>query len=67
MSDNFTVEEMNFLWCMKKSSRKNTIENIENAKILFDREMKRIADSVLGKLNHISEDEFLQLPVELAE
>lgn len=55
----FSVAEINFICIVKGDNRKDTINNIFDAlPDLEDKEMIEIAETVIGKLESISDSEY---------
>ena len=58
----FTVEEMNFLCIVRGLDREDTLNNIfETIPDIEDDEMKKLAEVLIGKLNIMSEVEFIEI------
>ena len=58
----FTVEEMNFLCIVRGLDREDTINNIfDTIPDIEDDEMKKLAEVLIGKLNIMSEVEFIEI------
>ena len=54
----FTVEEINFICIALGKTRAETVSNIfEMLPDINDTDMKTIAERVIGKLDHITDDE----------
>lgn len=56
---NFTIEEINFICIVNGKDRKETLDNIFDVlPDLEDKEMIEIAETVIGKLESISDSEY---------
>lgn len=56
---NFTIEEINFICLVNGKDREETLNNIFDVMPdIEDKEMKDIAESVIGKLDGISNEEY---------
>lgn len=56
---NFTVEEINFICAVIKETKDDTVDSIfDILPVIQDGDMKNIAESVIEKLEKISETEF---------
>jgi hypothetical protein len=56
---NFTIEEINFICIVNGKDREETLDNIFDVMPdIEDEEMKDIAESVIGKLESISDSEY---------
>lgn len=55
----FNVEEMNFLCIVRGTDRADTINNIyETIPNLDNNDMKQIAETLIGKLDSMTDDDF---------
>lgn len=56
---NFTTEEINFICIVNGKDREETLDNIFDAMPdIDDEDMKNIAESVIGKLDVMSDEEY---------
>ena len=61
----FSVAEINFICIVKGDNRKDTINNIFDVlPDLEDKEMIEIAETVIGKLESISDSEYVEFAFE---
>ena len=65
--EKFTFEEINLIYCFKGESRADTVADITTAIPYMEKEMGALARQTAGKLNELTEEEFMGLVFELAE
>ena len=66
--DKFTVEEINLMCVFEGQDRKGMIADIKNViPHIQDSEMVELAGQVLGKLETMSDEEFAEIELEVAE
>ena len=66
--DKFTVEEVNLMCVFEGQDRKGMIADIKNViPHIQDSEMVELAGQVLGKLETMSDEEFAEIELEVAE
>jgi hypothetical protein len=58
MIEQFTFEEINLMCIFDTSSRDNLINDLTEALVHFEDDMTEIADSIMKKLNIISDAEY---------
>lgn len=57
----FTTEEINFICIVSGNTREETLDNIfEAMPDIEDEDMKNIAESVIGKLDGMSDEEYAE-------
>ena len=66
--DKFTVEEINLMCVFEGQDRKGIIAEIKNIiPHIQDNDMVELAEQVLGKLEAMSDEEFAQVALDVAE
>ena len=66
--DKFTVEEVNLMCVFEGQDRKGMVADIKNViPHIQDSEMVELAGQVLGKLETMSDEEFAEIELEVAE
>ncbi|TGY91028.1 hypothetical protein E5329_23085 [Petralouisia muris] len=66
--DKFTVEEINLMCVFEGQDRKSMIADIKNViPRIQDSDMVELARQVLGKLEVMSDEEFAEVALEVAE
>ena len=65
---NFTVEEINLMCVFEAKGRTELIEDINRGlPHLDDKDMEELANRVIGKLQNMTDEEFAEAGVEVAE
>ena len=65
---NFTVEEINLMCVFEAKGRTELIEDIGRVlPHLDDRDMEELANRVIGKLQNMTDEEFAEVVLEVAE
>ena len=65
---NFTVEEINLMCVFEANGRTELIEDIGRVlPHLDDRDMEELANRVIGKLQNMTDEEFAEVVLEVAE
>ena len=65
---NFTVEEINLMCVFDAKGRTELIEDIGRVlPHLDDRDMEELANRVIGKLQNMTDEEFAEVVLEVAE
>ncbi len=68
MNNLFTVEESNLLCIFQRKTREQAIKDIKNIlKYQYDEDMEELCRNVIGKLEKISDEEYLQLELQAAD
>ena len=66
--DKFTVEEINFMCVFEGQDKTGMIADIKNIiPHIQDSDMVELAEQVLGKLEAMSDEEFAQVALDVAE
>lgn len=60
MNNRFTVEEENIICIYYEDSRNSVIENIREAVPYMDGDIKKLAGGVIGKLQAMTDAEFVE-------
>ena len=64
----FTVEESNLLCIFQSKTREQAIKDIKSIlKYQYDEDMEELCRNVIGKLEKISDEEYLQLELQAAD
>lgn len=65
---NFTVEEINLMCVFEANGRTELIEDIGRVlPHLDDKDMEELANRVIGKLQNMTDEEFAEVVLEVAE
>ena len=65
---NFTVEEINLMCVFEAKGRTELIEDIGRVLThLDDKDMEKLANRVIGKLQNMTDEEFAEVVLEAAE
>lgn len=65
---NFTVEEINLMCVFEAKGRTELIEDINRGlPHLDDKDMEELANRVIGKLQNMTDEEFAEVVLEVAE
>lgn len=68
MNNLFTVEESNLLCIFQRKTREQAIKDIKSIlKYQYDEDMEELCRNVIGKLEKISDEEYLQLELQAAD
>ena len=68
MMSNFTVEEINLMCVFDAKGRTELIEDINRGlPHLDDKDMEELANRVIGKLQNMTDEEFAEVVLEVAE
>ena len=68
MMNNFTVEEINLMCVFDAKGRTELIEDIGRVlPHLDDKDMEELANRVIGKLQNMTDEEFAEVVLEVAE
>lgn len=64
----FTVEESNLLCIFQSKTREQAIKDIKSIlKYQYDEDMEELCRNVIGKLEKISDEEYVQLELQAAD
>lgn len=68
MMSKFTVEEINFMCVFETQDRTQMLANIRQVMPhIKDSDMEELAEQVLGKLQSMTDEEFAEVSLEVAE